>query len=56
MPKTNAGFWSEKIAGNVARDRDTDSQLEAAGWTVVRVWEHEEPESAVQRIRQAIEG
>ena len=26
---------------NVARDADTTAQLEAAGWTVLRFWEHE---------------
>jgi DNA mismatch endonuclease (patch repair protein) len=40
-PATNPDYWSTKIAGNVARDRDTDVRLAEAGWTVVRVWEHE---------------
>ncbi|MFH9354393.1 very short patch repair endonuclease [Kitasatospora sp. NPDC017646] len=42
-PRTNPGYWSEKVTRNVLRDRDTDSQLEAAGWTVLRFWEHESP-------------
>lgn len=40
-PATNPDYWSTKIAGNVARDRDTDARLAEAGWTVVRVWEHD---------------
>ncbi|MEV7142327.1 very short patch repair endonuclease [Streptomyces tauricus] len=52
-PKTNPGYWSGKVAGNIARDRDTDQRLTAAGWTVLRFWEHESPEecaSAVLRV------
>lgn len=45
-----AEFWQEKIAGNRARDADTNASLNAQGWAVVRVWEHEEPETAADRI------
>ncbi len=37
----NADYWSEKIARNVARDRDTDARLAESGWIVIRFWEHE---------------
>ena len=40
-PRSSSGFWSEKLAGNVARDRRQTLALEAAGWTVRRFWEHE---------------
>ncbi|MDO9410088.1 very short patch repair endonuclease [Patulibacter sp.] len=40
-PKNNAEWWRAKIEGNQARDRDTDKRLVDAGWTVIRVWEHE---------------
>jgi len=40
-PAANSGWWAAKLEQNVARDRDTDERLTAAGWTVVRVWEHE---------------
>lgn len=49
-PKSNATWWREKLEANVARDRDTDAQLDAAGWTVVRVWEHEDSEAAAERV------
>lgn len=49
-PKTNAEWWQEKILRNVARDRDTDRRLAEAGWAVVRVWEHEAPSEAADRI------
>jgi DNA mismatch endonuclease, patch repair protein len=54
-PRNNADFWRAKIEGNVARDRDTDARLEAEGWTVVRVWEHEAPADAAERIAAAVE-
>lgn len=40
-PVRNAEFWSRKVARNVERDRRTQSALEADGWTVLRIWEHE---------------
>jgi DNA mismatch endonuclease (patch repair protein) len=54
-PRNNAEFWRRKIEGNVERDRDTDTRLEADGWTVVRVWEHEAPADAAARIADAVE-
>ena len=38
------------VASVVARDRDTDARLRAAGWLPLRVWEHEDPVAAVDRI------
>ena len=48
--KANAEFWDQKIKQNQERDKDTVIQLEAAGWRVIRVWEHEDPEGAAQEI------
>ena len=47
-------WWSAKLAGNTARDRDTDARLEEAGWIVVRVWEHEDPADAADRVQNAL--
>ena len=44
-PSTNSWYWVEKIATNKARDAETDELLVAAGWRVVRVWEHEDAEA-----------
>lgn len=49
-PKTNPGYWSEKVARNVARDRDTDQQLAEAGWLVLRFWEHSPAEETAAEI------
>ncbi|BCM86311.1 hypothetical protein mvi_47720 [Methylobacterium indicum] len=53
-PKSNAEFWRNKIETNRARDRDTDRRLEAEGWHVVRVWEHESVDEAVERIAEVV--
>lgn len=34
-------FWREKIEQNIARDKRNVADLEALGWTVLRVWEHD---------------
>ncbi|TLQ48346.1 very short patch repair endonuclease [Streptomyces marianii] len=47
----NSEFWREKIEGNRRRDAETDSLLRDAGWQVIRVWEHEDPAEAADRIR-----
>ncbi|WP_430335242.1 very short patch repair endonuclease [Rhodococcus sp. ACT016] len=55
-PKNNAQWWADKLAANVVRDRDTDTRLEAAGWHVVRIWEHEDPTDAADRVQAALTG
>jgi DNA mismatch endonuclease (patch repair protein) len=49
-PKANGEWWREKLDRTVARDRRNDNALIAAGWTVIRVWEHESFADAAQRI------
>ena len=50
----NATFWAEKVAGNRARDRDTDARLAEAGWESVRIWEHEDPAVAAERVADVV--
>jgi len=40
-PAGNAAFWRRKFAVNRARDLRNTRQLRAAGWRVLRLWEHE---------------
>src|SRR5262245_56554033 len=40
-PLSNIEYWMPKIAGNIARDKEQQSALEADGWSVWRIWEHE---------------
>jgi DNA mismatch endonuclease (patch repair protein) len=53
-PKANADWWREKLRANQDRDRDMDRRLRDGGWTVVRVWEHEDSEDAAQRVADAV--
>lgn len=48
-PKTNQPFWITKIARNRQRDRVVRRHLSAAGWKVVRIWEHELRRSLIPR-------
>lgn len=49
-PQANAEWWRTKIERNRERDRDTDRRLADAGWIVVRVWEHDDPGEAADRV------
>ncbi len=53
-PSHNAVWWHEKIAANRRRDARVSAALAAEGWVVVRVWEHEDAETAASRIAQLI--
>ena len=46
----NSAWWDEKLAGNVERDLDTERRLTEAGWHLVVVWEHEDPDEAAETI------
>ncbi|MFI6041390.1 very short patch repair endonuclease [Nocardia sp. NPDC051321] len=50
----NSEFWSLKIAGTQARDRETDRLLIEAGWQVIRVWEHDDPDIAARMIADTV--
>ena len=39
VPATRREFWAEKRGGNVRRDLEKRSELEAAGWRVGTIWE-----------------
>lgn len=54
QPRTNEDWWRRKLAGNRARDDDTDHQLRQAGWLPVRVWEHEPVEEAARRVQELL--
>ncbi len=58
-PGSRADFWATKLLTNVERDRQQTLELEAAGWRVMRVWEHEVYEfldELVNRVRAAVRG
>lgn len=53
-PKTNVEFWTEKIDRNRQRDRGVDEVLRLRDWTVVRVWEHEDPADAAAKVAEIV--
>lgn len=40
-PKSNADYWTPKIAGNRERDAKNIAALQALGWDVMELWECE---------------
>lgn len=56
LPKTNREWWLAKLEANVARDESTNAELERAGWTVVRIWEHEDTALAADRVEELVRG
>ncbi|MEV6002248.1 very short patch repair endonuclease [Streptomyces griseomycini] len=55
QPKANAEWWRSKLDRNMARDRETTEHLLAAGWTVLRFWEHTPAEEIAATVRAAVE-
>ena len=55
VPRTNAAYWAEKISKNQERDQATDEALVAAGWSVLRVWEHEDPVAVCKTLMEMID-
>ena len=41
IPKTNRGFWVEKIRRNKERDKEEQRKLAAMGWHSITIWECE---------------
>jgi DNA mismatch endonuclease (patch repair protein) len=56
LPRGNREWWRGKLETTVQRDRGTETALHKLGWTVVRVWEHEDPKSAADRVEAALSG
>ncbi|MHC6627470.1 very short patch repair endonuclease [Streptomyces globosus] len=52
----NPEFWRDKIEVNRSRDEETNRRLSEAGWTVIRIWEHEDPVDAAQRVIALVRG
>jgi DNA mismatch endonuclease (patch repair protein) len=55
QPTTNEWYWTPKLKRNMDRDRAANDALRAAGWTVVRIWEHEPLPTAVRAVVDALQ-
>lgn len=52
-PKTRSGYWAPKIQTNKERDKRNEAALLAAGWRIVRFWEHDieaDPEACARKV------
>jgi DNA mismatch endonuclease (patch repair protein) len=49
-PKRNSEWWRIKLDANVARDQRLRAALMQLGWSIVRIWEHEDPERSAGAI------
>lgn len=56
QPRTNAEWWDTKLEANRVRDADTERRLREAGWKVLVIWEHEQPDDAADRVALALTG
>lgn len=52
-PKSNTGYWDEKLARNTARDAGNQTSLKALGWDVLVVWECETAQT--EKLRSMLE-
>jgi DNA mismatch endonuclease (patch repair protein) len=55
-PAVNEWYWAPKLRRNIERDRAADAALAAAGWQVVRVWEHEPLDVAIAAVIAVLGG
>jgi DNA mismatch endonuclease (patch repair protein) len=49
-PNVNGAYWSPKLQRNAERDQQQTAALHAAGWTVLRFWEHEQRTDVLDRV------
>ena len=55
-PRVNGAYWDPKLARNVERDREQAEALRAAGWVVVRIWEHVPRDEAANQVVSVLAG
>jgi DNA mismatch endonuclease, patch repair protein len=55
-PSSNECYWLPKLRRNKARDAAVSRELVRAGWTVIRLWEHDlaKPALVAARITRAL--
>lgn len=53
-PATNSIYWEAKVVRNRERDLETTTRLEKSGWSVLRLWEHEDPDQAAELVQETV--
>jgi len=54
LPKANSDYWTPKLLRTVERDREVNARLKSAGWTVLRIWEHEDVSVAAEEVHRVV--
>jgi DNA mismatch endonuclease, patch repair protein len=54
QPTVNEWYWAPKLRRTMERDRAADVALTAAGWRVVRLWEHVPLDQAKAAVIEAL--
>ncbi|MDG6949954.1 MAG: very short patch repair endonuclease [Nitrososphaerota archaeon] len=57
LPKSHTAYWKAKFERNAERDKLNRAELEAAGWSVIVIWEHEleaAPADCARRVKAAL--
>ncbi|WP_100415285.1 very short patch repair endonuclease [Mumia flava] len=54
QPQRNGDWWRWKITRNQERDQVTTQSLEREGWTVLRFWEHEDPQVCADVVYERV--
>lgn len=58
VSKSRTEYWEIKIERNQARDKKNGEKLDALGWTVLRIWEHEltnDAEECARRVESELQ-
>jgi DNA mismatch endonuclease (patch repair protein) len=53
-PARNRDYWVPKLRRNATRDLRIDAALNAAGWHVIRAWEHANPSQVAALVEEAL--
>lgn len=53
-PRANSDYWSTKLDRNVERDQRVLVALDAAGWSVLRIWEHVPASLAADQVQTTL--
>jgi DNA mismatch endonuclease (patch repair protein) len=54
VPSVNTWYWQPKLRRTQERDSANTAALDARGWRVVRLWEHELLETALAAIKSVV--
>lgn len=54
VPKKNTEYWVAKFARNVERDERNLAELEAQGWKVLVLWEHQLRKKNLEETRRLL--